>query len=90
MPNMKAKRVRLSDQVRRAVDACGASRYRISKATGLSQSQLSRFMAGHIGLSMHALDLLADVLGLDVVARGPVNVPPLGRPGRKPKSKKGR
>jgi hypothetical protein len=47
-------------------------------------------MAGHIGLSMHALDLLADVLGLDVVAHGPVNVPPLGRPGRKPKSKKGR
>jgi len=88
MPNMKAKRVRLSDQVRRAVDACGASRYRISKATGLSQSQLSRFMAGHIGLSMHALDVLADVLGLDVVARGPAKILPRERPG--PKPKKGR
>jgi transcriptional regulator with XRE-family HTH domain len=87
---MKAKRVKLSNQVRQAVDACGVSRYRLSKATGLSQSQLSRFMAGYLGLSMHALDILADVLGMDVVARGPVNVPPLGQPGRKPKAKKGR
>jgi len=85
IPNMKAKRVRLSDQVRRAVDSCGASRYRLSKATGLSQSQLSRFMAGHIGLSMHALDMLADVLQLRIVVGGPAAVPPLGRPGRKPK-----
>ena len=82
---MKAKRVKLSNQVRQAVDACGVSRYRLSKATGLSQSQLSRFMAGHIGLSMHALDALADVMGLDVVARGPLNVPPCQKPGRKPK-----
>jgi hypothetical protein len=51
---------------------------------------MSRFMAGRLGLSLQTLDALAEVLGLDVVARGPVNVPPLGRPGRKPKAKKGR
>ena len=86
---MKRKRVRLSDQIRRAVDASGASRYRICKGIGLDQGTMSKFMAGHSGLSIATLDALADVLGLDVVARGPVNVPPPGRPGRKPKPKKG-
>ena len=86
---MKRKRVKLSDQIRRAVDASGVSRYRICKAAGIDQATMSRFMAGRVGLLMPTLDALADVLGLDLVARGPVNVPPLGRPGRKPKAKKG-
>ena len=86
---MKRKRVRLSDQIRRAVNASGVSRYRICKGIGLDQGTMSKFMAGHSGLSIATLDALADVLGLDVVARGPVNVPPPGRPGRKPKPRKG-
>jgi transcriptional regulator with XRE-family HTH domain len=86
---MRAKRVKLSDQIRRAVDASGVSRYRICKGIGLDQGTMSKFMAGYSGLSVATLDALADALGLDVVARGPVNVPPLGRPGRKPKAKKG-
>jgi len=87
---MKAKRARLSDQIRQAVNAAGVSRYRICKGALIDQAAMSRFMAGRLGLSLQALDALAEVLGLDVVARGPVNVPPLGRPGRKPKAKKGR
>ena len=63
------RRIPLSDQIRRAVAASGLTRYRISKITGIDQAVLSRFMAGKVGLSMSALDRLADALELDVVAR---------------------
>jgi hypothetical protein len=61
---------KLSDQIRRAVDASGLSRYRISKALGVAESTMSRFMAGG-GLSMENLDALADLLDLNVIARKP-------------------
>jgi len=85
MFNMRSKRLRLSDQIRRAVDDSGLSRYAICKASGLDKGAMSRFMAGRVGLSLPTLDALADVLALRIVADGPVNVPPPGRPGRKPK-----
>lgn len=66
---MRHTRAKLSDQVRRAVDASGMSRYRICKIIGMDQSIMSRFMTGKGGLSMENLDTLADLLGLDVVAR---------------------
>ena len=88
---MGKRRDKLSDQVRRAVDASGASRYALCKATGIDQGHFSRFMAGTMGLSMAALDALAEVLGLRIVADGPVKVAPPAKPGRKPKAaKKGR
>ena len=65
---MGKKRVKLSDQVRRAVDASGMSRYAICKALDMDQAIMSRFMNGKGGLSMVNLDALADLLGLDVVA----------------------
>jgi transcriptional regulator with XRE-family HTH domain len=64
---MGKQRVKLSDQVRRAVDASGLSRYRISKTLGIAESTLSRFMSGQGGLSMDNLDALADLLDLDIV-----------------------
>ena len=68
------RRVRLSEQVRRAVDASGLSRYRIAKEIGVSESTMSRFMAGKGGLSLANLDALADLLGLDIAApRRPKN-----------------
>jgi transcriptional regulator with XRE-family HTH domain len=66
---MGKKRAKMSDQIRSAIDSCGITRYRISKETGISESALSRFMTGERGLSMTALDALADYLGLDVVMR---------------------
>jgi len=66
---MSKKRLKLSDQVRRAVDASGLSRYAICKALNMDQATMSRFMKGKGGLSMVNLDALADLLGLDVVAR---------------------
>jgi transcriptional regulator with XRE-family HTH domain len=60
---------RFSDQIRAAVDASGISRYRICQEIGLNQGAMSRFMSGKGGLSMDTLDRLADLLGLEIVAR---------------------
>jgi transcriptional regulator with XRE-family HTH domain len=65
---MGTRRTKLSDQVRRAVDASGLSRYRISKELGVAESTMSRFMSGQGGLSLANLDALADLLGLDIAA----------------------
>ena len=62
---------KLSDEVRRAVDASGLSRYRISKTLGIAESTISRFMAGS-GLSMEYLDALAELLDMHLaVAKRP-------------------
>ncbi len=66
MTNMGKKRIKLSDQIRQAVDDSGLSRYRISKELGIAESTMSRFMSGQGGLSMEYLDALADLLGLNV------------------------
>ena len=66
---MKRKPVKLSEQVRRAVEKSGMSRYAICKAIGMHESVMSRFMNGKGGLQQDGLDALADLLELDVVAR---------------------
>ena len=63
---MAKRRVRLSDQIRRAVDDCGLTRYAIFKATGIDQGTLSRFVAGAAGLCLDNLDRLADLLDLSI------------------------
>jgi hypothetical protein len=71
MKPMSKKRIKLSDQVRKAVDASKISRYAICQVTGIDQAALSRFMAaapGGRGLNMKTLDALADVLDLNIVA----------------------
>jgi transcriptional regulator with XRE-family HTH domain len=65
---MARQRVKLSDQIRRAVDASGLSRYRICKKLGIAESTLSRFMSGQGGLSMEYLDALASLLNLSLSA----------------------
>ena len=62
MPKQKAK---LSKQLRRIVDDCGMSRYRIWKEVGIDQGTLSRFMAGG-GLSLDNIDKLASLLDLRI------------------------
>ena len=62
---MARKRPKFSDQLRRAVDASGLSRYRIAKLLGVSESLLSRFMAGR-WLGQLTLDALAALLDLHV------------------------
>lgn len=66
--DVATRHVKLSDQIRRAIDASGMSRYAIAKAIDLDQSVLSRFMAGTSGLSVQNLDRLGKLLGLKLVA----------------------
>jgi transcriptional regulator with XRE-family HTH domain len=65
---MAKTRPRLSEQVRQAVETCGQTRYAISKATGIDQATLSRFVNGERGLPMKTLDVLADYLDLNIQA----------------------
>jgi transcriptional regulator with XRE-family HTH domain len=62
-------RIKLSDELRQAVENCGQTRYAISQGTGISQATLSRFMAGERGLPLKTLDRLADYLDLHIVTR---------------------
>jgi transcriptional regulator with XRE-family HTH domain len=57
----------LSDQLKPLIDRSGMTRYRICKEIGLSESTMSRFMAGERGLSMEVLDRLFPLLGLRVI-----------------------
>lgn len=57
------------DDIRKAINASGKSRYRLWQETGISQSQLSQFMAGTKGLSIEAMESLARCLGMEIVAR---------------------
>jgi transcriptional regulator with XRE-family HTH domain len=63
------KNASLSDQVRKAIDASGKSRYRIAKDLNVSEATLSRFMSGERGLTLAVLDRLAEYLGLELCAR---------------------
>ena len=65
----KASFPKVSDQLRDIIRDCDLSRYEIAKQTGIDQSALPRFMSGERGLSMTALDTLAEHLELDIVRR---------------------
>jgi transcriptional regulator with XRE-family HTH domain len=63
----KGTKLLISDAARQAIQSCGMSRYELSKLTGVDQAALSRFMSGERGLAVASLDLLAPVLGLQLV-----------------------
>lgn len=65
---MGKKRIKLSDQIRRAIDGCGMTRYRLSKITGISEARFSKFMGDGSGLSMEAIDTIADTLLLNITS----------------------
>jgi plasmid maintenance system antidote protein VapI len=52
-----------SEQLREAVLRCGETRYRISKDTGITEAQLSRFVNGHADLSLPTIDKLTEYIG---------------------------
>lgn len=57
------------DEIRRAIERSGVSRYRISQETGIDQGQLSKLMAGTSGLSIERLEQLARYLDLEIIVR---------------------
>lgn len=60
---------RVSERIRAAIAASEASRYRIAKDCEIAESTLSRFMAGEQGLSMQAIDTLAEYFGMELVQK---------------------
>lgn len=81
---MGKKRNKISEQVRRAVNESGLSRYRICKTGGIDQAAMSRFMSGKMEIKIGTLDALADVLGLEIVVCGKDSKgrkPSIGEPG---------
>ena len=64
-------------QIRKAIRQSEKTRYRLWKETGITQAQLSAFMAEKKGLSVEALETLAAHLGLRVMAM----------PARRPRSR---
>ncbi|MDD4889886.1 MAG: helix-turn-helix transcriptional regulator [Phycisphaerae bacterium] len=75
---MKTTSDNLSDQIRKAIADSGLTRYAISKATGVGQDILSRFMTGKGGLTLDTLEKLAGPLGIKII---------IGKPTIKPTSR---
>lgn len=63
----KKRTKKLSDQIRRAIETCGMSRYEIAKRSGVDAATLCRFMQGQHGLLLDSLDRVAECIGLRVV-----------------------
>lgn len=57
------------DDIRGAICRSGQTRYRIAKETGIGQPQLSKLVHGQCGLSIEALEHLANYLGLEIIIR---------------------
>ncbi len=55
--------------LRTALERCGQTRYAVSKATGIPESTLSRFVAGGKPLRGENIDKLCDYLGLVLTAK---------------------
>jgi len=68
---MSRKHDTFSEQIGKAIEASGQTRYAIHKATGLSQSMLSRLVSGDGWIGRDAMDTLAAHLGLAVTVKAP-------------------
>ena len=68
MAKKRIQSITFTDQIRSVLANCGETRYRVAKNSGLTEPQLCRFAAGE-GMSMSALDTLAEYLGLEIVVR---------------------
>lgn len=59
----------LLEQIRKAIEDCGQSRYAISQATGIDQAVLSRLMNGKGAMGFDTLERLTDFLELEIIVR---------------------
>jgi len=58
----------VSDVLRERIERGPESRYAISKATGIGQASLCRFVAGQRGLNLDNVDRLCEHFGLKLTA----------------------
>ena len=62
---------KLIDQIRKAIEDSDMTRSAISKASGVPESTLSRFIHGEREFGLTVLEKLAPVLGLTITTRKP-------------------
>lgn len=60
-----------TQQVARAIETSGQTRYQIAKATGIEQSVLSKLVHGKGWIGKEGMDALAAELGLVVTVKNP-------------------
>lgn len=65
------RKLKLSDELRKAIAEADFSRYRLWQITGIDEATLSRFMTGKGGLSVDGLDRIAEALGLHITVQKP-------------------
>ena len=68
---MPGKSVSFVDELRRAIDASGMSRYRICKVSGIDYAGMSRFMNRKGFFSEASLNRVAAALRLELVVKRP-------------------
>jgi transcriptional regulator with XRE-family HTH domain len=59
----------VSEQLRNAIEQSGQTRYAISKGTGVSEAQLSKFIHRTRSLDLTTVDKLATYLGLELTKK---------------------
>jgi transcriptional regulator with XRE-family HTH domain len=59
----------LLDQLVRAIEESGQTRYQIAKGSGVAQSQLSRLVHGENEMSVSNIERIAEYLGLEITLR---------------------
>ena len=57
------------DQLRQAIRDSGQKQLGISRATGIDQATLSKFLSGSRGLSVNSIEKLVEHLGLELHPR---------------------
>jgi transcriptional regulator with XRE-family HTH domain len=59
----------ITEQLKKAIQMSGLTRYEISKRSGVEQSALSRFVTGGRSLTLPAVDAICKTLGLKLTGR---------------------
>jgi DNA-binding phage protein len=59
----------ITERIQEAIRSGGMSRYAISRATGIDQGLLCRFLKGQSSLSFETADKVLDALGLEILIR---------------------
>lgn len=60
----KRSKPTITEVLKAAIEDSGVSRYRIAKATGITEPSLSQFMQGAASMRLDKVDVLAEYLGL--------------------------
>ncbi|MGC8541344.1 MAG: helix-turn-helix domain-containing protein [Phycisphaerae bacterium] len=63
----------IAEQLKSYIRATGETHYHLCKQTGISQSNISRFMAGKSGLDLTTIEKLAKYFCLELRQNPPTN-----------------